>query len=67
VGGYYSGNVELQVKRIRDVLDGTDQERLVFEAIKARACARCNVAGACSRCDMTFRIAAQAATEFFSS
>lgn len=66
VGGYYNGNTERQEKRIRNVLQGTDEETLVFEAIKARACARCNVTGPCSRCDMTFRIAARAATEFFS-
>ncbi len=66
VGGYYSGNMERQEKRIRDVFEGTDEETLVFEAIKERACARCNVNGPCSRCDRTFRIAARAATEFFS-
>jgi hypothetical protein len=67
VRGTYGGNMERQAKRIRDVLEGTDDETRVFEAIKERACARCNVNTVCSRCDTTFRIAARAATEFFSN
>lgn len=67
VRGTYGGNMERQAKRIRDVLEGTDNETRVFEVIKAATCATCNVAGKCNRCDRTFRIAAKAATEFFSS
>lgn len=66
VRGSYGGDMDKQIKRIKDVLDGTDDEKRVFEAIKDRACARCNVNTACSRCDALFRLAARAATEYFS-
>ena len=34
LAGRYSGNMETQTKRIRDVLDGVDDEARVFEVIK---------------------------------
>lgn len=66
VKGTYEGNAEAQTKRIRDALDGVDDEAKVFEMIKDRVCAKCNVNGACTRCDGTFRTAAKAAAEYFS-
>ncbi len=66
VRGSYGGDMARQEKRIWDVLNGTDEEALVFEVIKGDACAHCNAPQPCTRCDHTFRIAARAATRFFS-
>lgn len=63
----YSGNMKTQTKRIRDVLDGVDDETGVFEAIKKDLCQQCNVTHQCNRCDKMFKSAAKAATRYFSN
>lgn len=63
----YSGNMENQTKRIRDVLDGVDDETGVFEAIKRELCQQCNVTHQCNTCDKTFKLAAKSATRYFSN
>lgn len=67
LAGRYSGSMESQTKRIRDVLDGVDDETRVFEAIKKEACKLCNVTRKCGTCDKMFKLAAKTATRYFSA
>lgn len=66
LAGKYGGDIERQTRRIRDALEGQDDEKRIMETIKATACARCNVPGKCSRCDDLFTAQAKAVMEIFS-
>ncbi|WP_338669754.1 hypothetical protein [Pseudodesulfovibrio methanolicus] len=66
LAGKYGGNIERQTRRIRDALEGQDDEKRIMETIKTTACARCSVTGECSRCDALFTAQAKAVTQLFS-
>mgnify|MGYP000294842209 CR=1 FL=1 len=67
LAGQYGGNVERQIQRIQDALNGAGREQRIMATIKATACARCSVTGKCDRCDDLFRAQAQAVLEIISS
>tara|TARA_Y100001954_G_scaffold239591_1_gene316142 strand:- start:12550 stop:12852 length:303 start_codon:yes stop_codon:yes gene_type:complete len=67
LAGKYGGNIQRQLQRICDVLEENSDERRVMEAIKATACARCNVTSECHRCDKLFQEQAKAVTRLFSN
>jgi len=66
LAGNYGGDIEQQTQRIRDALEGQNDEKRIMETIKATACARCSVSGKCNRCDDLFRAQAKAVTQLFS-
>ncbi|MGE4195414.1 MAG: hypothetical protein AB7E51_18675 [Pseudodesulfovibrio sp.] len=67
LAGKYGGNTKLQAQRIRDALNGKNNEKRIMETIKFTACGRCSVTGKCNRCDDLFSAQAKAVADLFSS
>ena len=64
LGGVYAGNTEVQLKRIRAVMEHGGQKEQIFQAIKRKACERCSVTTRpCNRCDKLFTAQACAVLE----
>jgi hypothetical protein len=67
LAGKYGGNTQRQAQRIRDALNGKNEEQRIMDTIKITACTRCSVTGKCNRCDDLFRAQAKSVMALFSS